>query len=710
MGELISFAKAPLQEEIEEFNPEERTERLRHELRSRTEDVLRYLFPAGKVNGPHFEVGDVCGTPGKSLKITMSGEYRGLWRDFESGEGGDLISLWQKTKGQDFRAAVKDIETFFSLAPPAGYAPTPYQAPKTPPTAPGLPAGSWTYKNAKGDVIATVQRFDTEDGKKEFRPWDAVRHKAAMPDPRPLYNQPGILGAQRIVLVEGEKCADALIGLGIPATTAMGGSNTKVEKTDWTPLVGKDVVIWPDNDPAGQKYAHNVAQALQGRSTSVSTLEIPAGKSPKWDAADAVAEGFAVLKFVGSGRQTVCGVSLCDWTIDKAFQGKAQKRQWLVVNTIPMASVTLFCAMGDAGKGMLTLDLALKVATYWDETPPHMWPQSLGNWLHTFGSAVILTAEDDKEEVHRRLEGIDPGGRRYTTGDRLMIVPLPNAGGTFPLMEAGKDGKPVVTPDFLQLKAQLVAIPDLKLVVVDPLASFIMADVNADPAVGAFVTGQLAALATETGAAIVVCHHMGKTGKGNEIKGPEQARAAIRGTTALVDGVRNAFVLWPTEAERAKTVCRYMSVPWSYNRVFHGAVVKSNGPADRDVKTMVRNEYGLLEVVDHILKEMKMSNDLLKGVLVQDIAAAAAEKKPYTKTGRSNGVFTLKHVLSPELQPLSKRHLWQLIDELLTEGRIAQCVFTGSIPQFLDVPGGEIYAGSEEKIAKGAVKAQGENR
>jgi len=48
------------------------------------------------------------------------------------------------------------------------------------------------------------------------------------PEPRPLYNQPGMLSATQVVLVEGEKCAQALIDTGIVATTAMHGANALV--------------------------------------------------------------------------------------------------------------------------------------------------------------------------------------------------------------------------------------------------------------------------------------------------------------------------------------------------------------------------------------------------------------------------------------------------------------------------------------------------
>ncbi|MGV2480259.1 UNVERIFIED_CONTAM: hypothetical protein IGO34_26005, partial [Salmonella enterica subsp. enterica serovar Weltevreden] len=103
---------------------------------------------------------------------------------------------------------------------------------------PGPATAKWDYLDEAGRLIAVVYRYDPPGRKKEFRPWDARRRKMAPPEPRPLYNQPGIQDAAQVVLVEGEKCAQALIEIGIVATTAMHGANAPVDKTDWTPLAG----------------------------------------------------------------------------------------------------------------------------------------------------------------------------------------------------------------------------------------------------------------------------------------------------------------------------------------------------------------------------------------------------------------------------------------------------------------------------------------
>ena len=124
----------------------------------------------------------------------------------------------------------------------------------------------------------------------------------APPDPRPLYNQPGLAAAASVVLVEGEKCAQALIDAGVVATTAMHGANAPIEKTDWSPLAGKQVLIWPDRDKPGWDYAMAAADAiLMAGALSCAILMPPEDKPEGWDVADALAEGFDVAELSGDG-------------------------------------------------------------------------------------------------------------------------------------------------------------------------------------------------------------------------------------------------------------------------------------------------------------------------------------------------------------------------------------------------------------------------
>ena len=286
-----------------EIPASERREAVRAALLARLESVLFTLFPAGKKRRGKFVIGDVLGSPGDSLEVVLDGDKAGLWTDRAEGSGGDVFHLIGGHYGVDVQgdfARVLDLaEDLVGRAPTA---PARKAAKETPVDDLGPATAKWDYLDAQGRLIAVVYRYDPPGRKKEFRPWDAKRRKMAPPEPRPLYNQPGIHNAAQVVLVEGEKCAQALIELGIVATTAMHGANAPVDKTDWSPLAGKAVLIWPDRDKPGWEYAVQAAQAiLSAGAKSCHILYPPEEAAEGWDAADAVAEGFDVAAFLAHG-------------------------------------------------------------------------------------------------------------------------------------------------------------------------------------------------------------------------------------------------------------------------------------------------------------------------------------------------------------------------------------------------------------------------
>lgn len=284
-------------------DPTARREAIRAALLARLESVLATLFPAGRTRRGKFVIGDVLGSPGDSLEVVLDGDKAGLWTDRAEGSGGDVFHLIGAHFGVDVQgdfARVLDLAE--DLAGRAPTAPPRKAAKKAPIDDLGPATAKWDYLDAQGRLIAVVYRYDPPGRKKEFRPWDARRRKMAPPEPRPLYNQPGIRNAAQVVLVEGEKCAQALIDAGVCATTAMHGANAPVDKTDWSPLAGKAVLIWPDRDKPGWDYAMAAAQAaLAAGAASCDVLLPPDDKPEGWDAADAVAQGFDVAAFIASG-------------------------------------------------------------------------------------------------------------------------------------------------------------------------------------------------------------------------------------------------------------------------------------------------------------------------------------------------------------------------------------------------------------------------
>lgn len=108
---------------------------------------------------------------------------------------------------------------------------------------------------------------------------------------KPLYNlyQVSVRPGDPVVVVEGEWCVDALTSCGVLTTTS--GAANSAEKADWTPLSGRAVTVWPDNDEVGITYAETVVHILSQLGCSVSVVDVHAlNLPPKGDVVDWISE------------------------------------------------------------------------------------------------------------------------------------------------------------------------------------------------------------------------------------------------------------------------------------------------------------------------------------------------------------------------------------------------------------------------------------
>jgi 5S rRNA maturation endonuclease (ribonuclease M5) len=298
------------------------TDGIKNSLLSRIDEALNYLFPQGYVQNNCFYIGDTEGNKGKSLVVQLQGDKQGSWFDFATKQGGDLFNLWAEVRGygkNEFPKLLIEINEWLGNNPVnaknASTAEKSSVVQKLPPMdILGKPSAKWDYLSKDNKVIACVYRYDNEQGK-EFRIWDVKAKKARAPEIRPLYNIPGIITSKKVILVEGEKTADALIKNGFVATTAMFGANAPIEKTDWSPLQGKELIIWPDNDEAGIDYAERLSKHLTNICSFTSVLSPPQDKKDKWDAADSVEENFDIRSFLNSAKS--CNPKLPSFTISE---------------------------------------------------------------------------------------------------------------------------------------------------------------------------------------------------------------------------------------------------------------------------------------------------------------------------------------------------------------------------------------------------------
>lgn len=168
-------------------------------------------------------------------------------------------------------------------------------------------AQNWRYHNGAGRLLGLVARYEARNGsqvEKQIRPFTYCEAPGGrrewrckgFPEPRPLYGLQQL--AERpgtpVLVAEGEKSADAAAKR-FPdqvVVTSPGGCKA-AGLADWSPLAGREVVIWRDADEPGARYAEDVAEKLRiAGAVSVRLVDVPADFPIGWDLADEVPEGF----------------------------------------------------------------------------------------------------------------------------------------------------------------------------------------------------------------------------------------------------------------------------------------------------------------------------------------------------------------------------------------------------------------------------------
>ena len=82
------------------------------------------------------------------------------------------------------------------------------------------------------------------------------------------------------------------------------------------------------------------------------------------DASDAISEGFNMKAFLTPKQKSQRRTSTC-WMIRSLSLGSRAMREqkFLIEGTFPLGVPIIFAAAGDSGKGMMTLDMGMKIAS-----------------------------------------------------------------------------------------------------------------------------------------------------------------------------------------------------------------------------------------------------------------------------------------------------------------------------------------------------------
>lgn len=230
----------------------------------------------------------------------------------------------------------------------------------------------------------------------------------------------------------------------------------------------------------GTGLAHVFAQALIGRRDRVQALELVLADHPD---ADAVFEAI----FAQDPTTRHAATELLPGLVRLA-DVEPEHVTWLWPGRIPLAKITLLDGDPGLGKSSLTLDLAARTSV--GASMPDGSPG-------VAGGVVILSAEDGVADTIRpRVEAAG--------GDLSRIAVLRTVG-------VGEDERLPAIPDDLPEVEVAIAEVGATLLIVDPLAAFLGADVNShrDQDVRRALA-PFAALAERTKVAVTVVRHLNK--------------------------------------------------------------------------------------------------------------------------------------------------------------------------------------------------------
>lgn len=270
--------------------------------------VAEMLLPDGKRKGREWVCGDVDGSAGNSLKLCLEGGKAGMWKDFATDEGGDLIGLWMRARSLSLFDACSEAHQFLGIteaklenAPKAWSKPS-----REGVSAPTLPAVRYmtadrkltpdaikAYRVAvKGNAIMFPYLIGAEIVAAKYRPWNEKKFWTDADCMPCLFGWQAMPNDARAVFItEGEFDAMALWCYGHPALSVPFGGG-KGDKQRWIDTeydrlsVYDEIFLCLDNDAAGKEATLEIVARLGRERCRLVTL-------PRKDANQCLIDGIS---------------------------------------------------------------------------------------------------------------------------------------------------------------------------------------------------------------------------------------------------------------------------------------------------------------------------------------------------------------------------------------------------------------------------------
>ena len=374
----------------------------------------------------------------------------------------------------------------------------------------------YEYRDERGNVLYVKVR---NDGKKFYfdRELDGL--------PNVPYRLPELIKAvkagKKVAIVEGEKDADRMHSIGVPATTLRDGSNGKLPPGFKQHFKGATVAIVADRDVPGFKHARRLHAELEGVAAEVAIVAAhPEVRTEGADVSDHLDAGY--------GLADLTPVESPGITLQPMAAVQRTHVTWLWQEWVPLKSITILEGDPDKGKSTITLDIAARVSTGRDM--PDGSPGSRG-------AVLIISGEDEvAATVKGRLEAAG--------ADQERVYPLSKISeGTRP--DGTRAERRVNLTDMEEIRKAAERV-GARLIVVDPLTLFMPPgmDEYRDKEVRQAID-PLKILAEDLNAAVIVVRHMTKQSGG-------KAMYRGGGSIGLIGSARSGLLAaeHPEEADK----------------------------------------------------------------------------------------------------------------------------------------------------------------
>lgn len=258
---------------------------LAQRLAERAADVAQYLLPGGKKSSGEWKAGSVSGEAGQSLSVRLSGAKAGVWKDFSTGEGGDLLDLWAACRGLSVSQAMNEAKAYLGVRDSMPAREVKHYTRPAKPKCQTPKSGVRAWLNDRGIADATIEAFKIgeqinggktialfpylRDGELVNCKYRDIADKRGMRQEKDA--EPCLFGwhlidpkVRTVAITEGEIDAMTLHQAGIPALSVNAGAgNFQWLESDWERLERfSEILVAFDADEAGEKGAKEAIRRL----------------------------------------------------------------------------------------------------------------------------------------------------------------------------------------------------------------------------------------------------------------------------------------------------------------------------------------------------------------------------------------------------------------------------------------------------------------